>query len=46
MLQCEDCGKESEDVVEVIDPYMDDVCDEIDYITVCPECLDERAMSI
>ncbi len=46
MLQCEDCGKESEDVVEEIDPYIQEKLNEVEYITVCKDCLYERILDI
>ena len=38
MLTCDCCDKQTEDVVEIKDPYLDEVYGETRYITVCEEC--------
>jgi len=46
MLECEDCGKISEDVERTNCPYAREIHDENKEITVCEDCKHERAMGI
>ena len=41
MLKCEACGKESEDVSLVNDPYSEKIENRIIKIYLCDECLQE-----
>lgn len=46
MLECQDCGKKDETVIETFCPYARDVNDEDVEITVCEDCYGERAADI
>ena len=41
---CEYCGKEG--AYETIDPYMEEIHEEIVMIILCDECLEERRLEI
>jgi len=45
-MKCQDCGKEREDVKETTCPYAEELYDEIQKITVCDDCYNERGYSI
>jgi hypothetical protein len=43
---CQSCGKDSEDVVECLDPYALEINDEEVEVVLCPDCLQDRADDI
>ncbi len=45
-LICEDCGKQDETVENVNCPYMEEVCDEIHPVVICPDCYHQRCMDV
>lgn len=45
-LQCERCKEYKEDVKECIDPYNEEINEEIFYITICTDCYNELVLEI
>lgn len=45
-VTCERCGKESDDVELVKDPYLEQVCGEEVECWLCSDCFDTRAGDI
>jgi hypothetical protein len=46
LLKCIRCGREGEDVAEVLDPYPQDVENKEIAVTLCDNCYSERADDI
>lgn len=43
-MKCDYCGKEG--AYETVDPYLEEIEEEIILVTLCDECLEERRLDV